>query len=129
LKTVRFSHRLNEEVRGISGWYVFTKEGTFMLGPSRVLFLVGHGLVDSACCGFGGCLFALVPGSVIAFKYASDPDGRPVSLVLPITDPERQDRIKSLLIRQEGVSQVLFYTGHTDESITSDSKPARGILL
>lgn len=127
MKTVRFSHCLNEEVRSISGWYVFTREGTIAIGSSRVLFFVGHGLVDSACCGFGGCLFALVPGSVVALKYAADQQGRPVSLVLPITDPERQDQVKRLLTRQEGVSQVLFCTDDTGKS--PEGNAARLVLL
>jgi len=111
LNAIRFAHpALNEEVKSIAGWYLFSKEGTIRLGGSNVLFLVGHGVVDSSCCGSGGCSFALVPGAVVALKYAQDDQGRPVSLVAPITDPATREEIRDLLIRSEGVSQVNFET-------------------
>lgn len=111
MNTVRFVHPvLNEEVKSIAGWYLFSKEGTIRVGGANVLFIVGHGVVDSSCCGFGGCLFALVPGAIAALKYTLDDQGRNVSLVSPITDLLTREEIRDLLMKNEGVSQVNFQT-------------------
>jgi hypothetical protein len=87
---------------------MLTKEGTFETKGASILFLVGYGVIDSSCCGVGGCRYGLVPGYVIAWKYARDDRGRPVSLVVPITDPKIREDVHSFLSKTEGVSQVSF---------------------
>jgi len=103
-----YTHDINREVRAISGGYELDKEETLDLGGRTVLYAVGNALLDSSCCGFWGCRFAVVAGFVVHWKYRKSEEGLPVSSVEPITEEEVQGKIKRLLEAGEGVSQVRF---------------------
>ncbi len=104
-----FVHSLNEEFRSISGWYQLYKEEIFEHDGNRILFLLGEGEADSACCGSGGCRYALVPGAVVDWKSSKDEEGRPISLVEPIEDPLIREEVRRHIIKTEGISQVQFW--------------------
>ncbi len=104
-----FVHALNEEVRSISGWYQLYKEGIIEHAGKRILFLLGEGAADSACCGSGGCHYALVPGEVIDWKNSKDDEGKPISLVEPIMDPVIREKVRQHIRETEGTSQVQFW--------------------
>jgi hypothetical protein len=103
-----FVHTLDEEVRSISGYYVFRKEGLIDYRGQKILFLIGEAQADSACCGHGGCRYALVPGWVRSWKSSQDEEGRPVSLVEPLEDREAKEYVKRKIMETEGVPQVQF---------------------
>jgi hypothetical protein len=104
-----FVHTINEEFRSISGWYALFKEDTIDYDGKRILFLLGEGAADSACCGSGTCRYALVPGTVLDWKNSTDDQGRPISLVDPIIDPAIKEYVKRHIIETEGVPQVQFW--------------------
>ena len=104
-----FVHNLDEEIRSISGYYLFIKEDLIEYEGKQVLYLVGEAQADSACCGRGGCRYALVPGTVLAWKNSRDEEGRPVSLIDPLTDPAIREYIKRHIMQTEGVPQVQFW--------------------
>jgi hypothetical protein len=105
----QFVHTLNEEYRSISGWYQLYKEEIVEQDGKRILFLLGEGEADSACCGSGGCRYALVPGVVIDWKNSQDEEGRPISQVEPIKDPVTREEVRRYIIKTEGISQVQFW--------------------
>lgn len=104
-----FVHTLDEEVQSISGYYVLRKEGLIDYGGQKILFLVGEAEAHSACCGHGGCRYALVPGSVLSWKAEQDEQGRPVSFIEPLEDPAVRAYVKRWIMENEGVPQVQFW--------------------
>jgi hypothetical protein len=104
-----FPHdELNREVDAISGHYVITDEHRVVFQGRELLYLVGYGIVDTSCCGTGGCGYALVPGFVEAWKSDTDERGRPVSLVEPIQDEDRRRAISRWIMERETIQQVQF---------------------
>ncbi len=105
----KYTHELNKEVRSISGWYELHKEGRLNHGGEEFLYLVGDAVVESSCCGIGGCRYAVVPGSIVSWKSDTNEDGLFTSLVEPVVDQELRRQISELLSKKEDVSQVQFW--------------------
>ncbi len=103
-----YAHELNSRVESISGWYELEKEGTIQIDGKEVLYVVGNGIVDSSCCGMGGCRYALVPGHILKFKSRQNDDGLWVSEVEPIVDVKTRQEITRVLEEKEIVQQVQF---------------------
>lgn len=77
---------LNEDVTAIAGHYTNEKEDTVTINDKEVLYILGHAVVDTSCCGMGGGKFALVPGYLLKSNYRTDDEGRNISQVEPIED-------------------------------------------
>ncbi len=112
MTTDRYVHReLGKTVEAIGGSYTLTKEVRLPLAESpeqEVLYVVGHALLDTTCCGFGGCGYANVQGFVVAWQVARDEEGDPVTEVQPITDRALQSRLREIILAREPVTQVDF---------------------
>lgn len=104
-----YTHALGEEIHSISGWYELEREVRIEHSGREILYVVGQGVVDSSCCGMGGCRYAIVPGFIVRWKTGTDEDGSTTSTVEPITDQSLRDKIKRLVEQREGVSQVQFW--------------------
>ena len=77
---VEFVHPdLMTPITAIGGNYTFTRIERFKLGEDEILYLVGVGVLDSTCCGYGGCAYAFVPGRIDQWHVKTDADGRPVN--------------------------------------------------
>jgi hypothetical protein len=100
---------LNEEVTAISGHYTTEKEERMTIDGHEVLYILGHAVVDTSCCGVGGGRFAVVPGYLVRYKYRTDDTGRPVSEVTPVED-ERETRkvIAAAIEKKEPYCSVRF---------------------
>lgn len=103
-----FKHPDQDEVRSISGGYTMDEEKRLEIDGREVLCFLGHGVIDSSCCGVGGCRFAHVPGFLKKYRARQDDDGRWVSEVEPIAAPDIRGRIKKMLEESEYVQQVNF---------------------
>jgi hypothetical protein len=104
-----FVHQeLNQEVTALSGHYVLVKEARLPFRGRQILYLVGHATFDRACCGAGGCAYALVPGFIVDWKARTNHDGLAVSLVEPIHDEAAQREIRQSIEEEEMVHQVQF---------------------
>ena len=99
---------LGQEVTAIGGHYVFNKEARIAYNGREVFYLVGYAVVDTSCCGAGGCAYALVPGFVKAWKYKTDVNAVSVSQIEPISDHLDQQAIQRLVQKKEVVQQVTF---------------------
>ena len=106
--TKAYTHELGREVRSISGGYELEREGNLQIDGRNVLYVVGNGVVDSSCCGVGGCRYALVPGYVRQFKTRQDEQGLWISEVEPIIDMATRQEITRVLKEKEIVQQVQF---------------------
>jgi len=98
---------LHREVESIAGSYVLVREERLAVGGREVLFILGYGVFDSACCGVGGCAYALVPGFVVGW-HADARVGLPVTRVEPIEGESVRRRIEAELRKREMISQVRF---------------------
>jgi hypothetical protein len=104
--TKPFVHAINEEFRSISGYYIFLEEGIIEYAGKRILFLLGEGEADSACCGRGRWRYVLVPGVVVDWKGSQDEKGRPISLIDPIMDPAIKAYVQRHIMESKGIPQV-----------------------
>ena len=99
---------LNAEVQTISGQYIYSAERRLEFNDQQVLYFIGCAIVDSSCCGAGGCVFALVPGYIRDWKYKKSNDNLSVSRVEPIQDANARSEIRRLILKIDPVQQVNF---------------------
>jgi len=97
-----------KEIRFISGFYEVEEEKRVKFKDGEVLVIIGHAIVDSACCGMGGCRYALVPGKIKKFRYKRDEDGKEWTEVEVLTDEEKRE-IEKILKNSEVITQVIFW--------------------
>ncbi|MBC8391674.1 MAG: hypothetical protein H8E17_03775 [Deltaproteobacteria bacterium] len=106
---IDFVHpELNEEVTAIGGYYVLTKEALVSFLSHSLLYFVGYAVIDTSCCGVGGCSYAFVPGFMLKWKYKKTTDNHLVSRIQPIKDPSIQREIRRLIEHKETVHQISF---------------------
>jgi hypothetical protein len=92
----------------ISGQYILGQEKQLPYKGRKVLYFIGCAVVDTSCCGPGGCSYALVPGFVIHWKYRLTPENLPVTQVDPIWNTDVQKELRRLIKQKEPVQQVDF---------------------
>ncbi|MEE9497185.1 MAG: hypothetical protein V3V39_11715 [Desulfobacterales bacterium] len=101
---------LNEEIRTISGHYILRTENRLPFNDRQVLYFIGCAVVDSSCCGTGGCAYALVPGYIRQWKYKLNAGNLSVTKVELIRDKGDRQQLGQLIKEKEGVQQVNFIT-------------------
>lgn len=107
--SVEYVHPLlNETVTAIGSHYVLTKEQRIPHEGQALLYIIGHAVIDTSCCGVGGCGYALVPGFVLDWKFKTTPDNRPVSLIQPIHSPQTQKEVRRLIAQRESIYSIQF---------------------
>ena len=106
----QYTHRPpGHEVQSISGHYVINEEKRIPFQGREVLVATGGFVVDSSCCGTGGCGFALVPGYVVRWKASRNEEGEPVTEIEPIQDAQAKQALRTLIQESEKVPQVNFW--------------------
>ena len=98
---------LDEEVNAVGGHYVTVKEVRLPYQDREILYLIGYAVVDSSCCGVGGCGYAKVPGFLLDWKVKSNKGSHPVSRVEPVTDRETKKAVRHIIAREEGVRESM----------------------
>ena len=104
-----YSHQLGEEVQSISGWYRLHTEGRISFQGKEFLYVVGDGVVDSSCCGVGGCRYAIVPGRIVRWMSETNEEGVVTSQVEPVSDRRTREELARLISTKEAVTQVQFW--------------------
>jgi uncharacterized Fe-S cluster-containing radical SAM superfamily protein len=99
---------LGREVTAIGGHYVFGKEIRMAYRNREILYYVGYAVLDSTCCGVGGCAYVFVPGFVQNWKYKRNEHDADVSKIAPVRDHFVQKEIRSRIQKKEMVFQVTF---------------------
>jgi hypothetical protein len=105
---MEYLHDLGSEIRSIAGEYRLDQEGRLEYRGREVLYVLGHAVFDTTCCGTGGCRFALVPGYLTTYRARQNDRGVWISEVDPISDQEARDEISGLLKQKDFVQQVQF---------------------
>ena len=101
---------LNEEVRGLSGFYIPCKEVRLKYNGKEALYIIGTSTLDSCCCGGGGsCGYALVPGFILNWQKRKSKDGLPLSDVEPIDDEVAKREISRTIRETESVGNIDFW--------------------
>ena len=109
-KSRDFAHpELNREVTAIGGHYVFGKEIRLPFNSRQILYFVGYAVVDSSCCGVGGCAYVFVAGFIKQWKYRKDDKDCSVSKIEPIRNYNVQNEVRKRIQNKEMVFQVTFY--------------------
>ncbi len=99
---------LDEEVNGISGFYVPIREGRLPYGGREVLYLLGYGEVDNSCCTEGGCGYVQVPGYILDWKSGTDGNNNPISRVETVKDRAARKELRRLIAKEEGVQETMI---------------------
>ena len=99
---------LGREITAIGGHYVFDKEIRLPYDSREILYFVGYAVLDSTCCGVGGCAYVFVPGFIRHWKYRRDQGDCFVSKVEPIGEPAIQKEVREAILKKEMVFQVTF---------------------
>ena len=89
--------------------YMVEQEERVEFDGKELLVVLGYGIIDSSCCGEGGCRYALVPGYILKWKETSDEKGRKITEVEPVRDEAEQKEIEKHLKEKEKVQQVNFW--------------------
>ncbi len=106
---ILYTHRaLNQENTAIGGHYVITKEVRLPFETEEILYLVGYGILDTTCCGTGGCAYAMVYGYIDKWKNGKDQDNLITSDIIPIRNDSLKKRISDVIKTCETVTQVNF---------------------
>ncbi len=99
---------LNEEITAIGGHYVITGENRVPAGDREVFYTVGYGVMDTTCCGTGGCGYATVHGYIVDWKGELNKEGLQVSILESIGDEALKQKLREELLQSEIVQQVNF---------------------
>jgi hypothetical protein len=101
---------LNEEVRGLSGFYIPCKEVRLKYNGKEVLYIIGSSTLDSSCCGGGGsCGYAVVPGYILKWQRGKNKNGLPISEVDPIDSDAAKRAIAKTIRDTESVGNIDFW--------------------
>jgi hypothetical protein len=107
--TKTYVHKdMGKTVTAIGGHYTMDEERCLPFDGYKVLYLVGHAVVDTSCCGTGGCRYVLVQGVIVDWKGWQDRHGFPVSQVKSVSDPLLRKKISEEIQYKEKVHQVIF---------------------
>ncbi len=104
-----YSHELGKEILSISGRYKLEKEEKIEHNGREILYVIGNAVIDSSCCGDGGCRYAVVPGFIVSWKSKTNEAGVQTSEVEPITEQILKERIRKIIEKNEWVNQVQFW--------------------
>ncbi len=88
---------LREAVEFFGGKYFFLEEGRLPFHGKEVLYLLGVAVVESSCCGRGGCAFIKVPGYIRSWQSEVTASGQHLSEVELISSAEEQKEIRRIL--------------------------------
>ena len=101
-------YKLNEEVTAIGGYYVISKEIRLPVAEREALYTVGFGVMDTTCCGTGGCAYATVHGFIVEWKGSQNAEGLDVTRVESIKNEDLRKQLKEKIMKDEVVQQVNF---------------------
>ena len=108
--TLKYTHqKLEEDVICPHGYYTPLKEVRLKYNNREVLYMVGHAVLESSCCGSAKGKYVTVPGYIVKWQSTKNEDGLPVSEVELISGEEARKNIKQLIREAEAISQIEFW--------------------
>jgi hypothetical protein len=107
---LEYTHtELGEEVTALAGYYTPLEEHRLEYNGEEVLCVTGISVIESSCCGTGGCAYAIVPGYIMNWKFKENEAGLPVSEVEPVADRAARQQITAILKERECVGNIDFW--------------------
>jgi len=107
---VEYVHQeLGEDVNALAGYYTPLDEHRLQHDGKKEVLCTGLGVIESSCCGTGGCAYAIVPGYVVSWKFKKNEAGLPVSEVEPVADKEARREISAILKEGQSVQNIEFW--------------------
>jgi len=103
-----FTHDLSG-AQAIGGSFELHEELRLTVAGREALVLLGAAHVDTACCGVGGCRYAVVPGWILRYREETTPDGVDVSEVEPVVGETEKRLLREALAARERLDQVVFW--------------------
>ena len=100
--------KLGEDIQSISGTYTPKKELRLKYNGKEILCVIGTAVVDTACCGAGSLLYAIIPGYVVTWKGRQNESGLAVSQVKPIEDELTKHAVVQILKETGNIYNVNF---------------------
>jgi len=100
---------LGKDVTALAGYYTPLNEHRLEHNGKEVLCVTGLGVIESSCCGTGGCVYAIVPGYIVSWKFKENDAGLPISEVEPVADKAVRQEIAAILRERECVGNVEFW--------------------
>lgn len=104
-----YTHAFGDDIFSIAGRYHIEKEERIVHNGKEVLYIIGQAIVDSSCCGSGGCRYAVVPGFIVSWRSGINKEGIPTSVIESIKDEKTKKEISERIRDRERVSQVQFW--------------------
>ncbi len=95
-------------VTAVGGHYTVTGVHRISIDDSDILYISGAMMIDTSCCGVGGCGFLMVAGEIVAYASGVDSSGRIISRVKRITNSSRRESIQKALSARHPYFQVSF---------------------
>jgi hypothetical protein len=114
-KTAKYAHLpLNKDVEAFAGYYTPEKEVRMTYNGREVLYVTGHVVVETTCganstCNAANYWYATVPGYVISWQTGTSAEGLPVTEVEIVKDPDAQNAIRDIILKNENVMRVDFW--------------------
>lgn len=107
---LKYIHQeLDQDVCFPAGFYTPRKEARLKYDDREVLYVIGHVVVESSCCGAANWTYALVPGYIVNWQNKKDESGLPVSDVESISDEAARSDIRKIIQETENTYAVEFW--------------------
>ena len=109
-ENLKYTHtKLEEDVICPAGYYTPLKEARLKYNNREILYMVGHAVLESSCCGSARGTYVTVPGYIVNWQSMTNEAGLPVSEVEPISDEATRENIRRIIKEAESISQINFW--------------------
>ena len=107
---LEYTHtKLEEDVICPAGYYTPLKEVRLKYNDREVLYMVGHVVMESSCCGSARGTYVTVPGYIVNWQNKTNEAGLPVSEVELISDEATRENIRRTIREAESIFQIDFW--------------------
>lgn len=107
--TREYTHQeLGKDFGGIAGYYTPLKEVRLTYQGREILYIVGHAVIESSCCGTGNWNYVLVPGHIIQWQERKNDAGLPISTVKPVEAKAQKD-LTQIIEARENTNCISFW--------------------
>ena len=110
VETRDYTHQLlDKQYGGISGYYTPRKEFRLNYQSRQVLYIVGHAVVESSCCGSGNWDYVLVPGFVVNWHSGKNQSGLSTTSVEAVENLQDIKELTSVIQARENTNCITFW--------------------
>ncbi len=109
-KIREYAHQeMGKKYGGLSGYYIPATETRLSYKGREVLYIRGHAVVESSCCGSGNWDYILVPGYIDNWHCRENDAAQWITEVEPVESSSDQKDLSSLIQTREGIQCITFW--------------------